>query len=65
MTDAREIEGKVPGTWIWGDNTPLNYNPWRDGEPNLASQRRAVIKAPLGKMVDIDYIQQKSVLCEK
>ena len=42
-TDAREITGSVPGTWVWGDGTLLNYDPWRPNDPNAAADTRAVI----------------------
>ena len=64
-TDIRETTGTAPGTWIWGDNSLLNYDPWTPLEPNTPSYLIGVIDKRDALMKDWDELSTINFICEK
>ena len=66
--DLRELTSSVPGTWEWGDGTPLHYpstDPWIPGEPNKASYVRAALSKSTTRLSDTPSTSTKHFICEK
>ena len=64
-TDLREVTGTAPGTWVWGDGSLLNHNPWRLGQPNSPYNDRAVFHKGSGLMNDLPAERLYHFICEK
>ena len=65
-TDLRETSGTVPGTWEWGDGTPLHYpstDPWSPGEPSSAQSDRAALYNK--RLYDLYPTTYRNFICEK
>ena len=67
-TDLLETTKSVPGTWEWGDGTPLHYpstDPWYPDKSQTASYLRAVLRKRDTFLRDLPSSMDRHFICEK
>ena len=66
--DLFETTNTVPGTWEWGDGTPLAYpntDPWLPGEPGQATSDHAALSKADTLLYDTVLTSSRHFICEK
>ena len=64
-TDLRELTSTTPGTWVWGDGSPLNYHKWQSHQPSTDSELRAYLDKGDTRLYDFDANAGFHFICEK
>ena len=63
--NLHKLTGTVPGTWEWGDGTPLSYNRWGSTQPNYIHAKTVVLLLPDIQFNDVPDTLVTSFICEK
>ena len=64
-TDLRKTSDDLPGTWLWGDGTLLDYDKWKEGYPKDVEKTKTKFLKETQLMEDSSGNAPYHFICEK